>query len=106
MKLFTRMFESLGRSKEDAAKDALATLVLAAREDAAFRDRVLVVLKLPPTHRESLVRSAVEEMQRRGEPAEICAAFLTLATRAGAEIAARAIGGEGRGGSRAGPTRR
>ena len=51
----------------------------------------MFVLNLPVTHRESLVRTAVEEMERKGEPAEMRTAFLALATPEGAEAAARAI---------------
>ena len=91
MKLLAHVLERLSPSRDDAAKEVLASLVLAAREDAAFRDRVMFVLNLPVTHRESLVRTAVEEMERKGEPAEMRTAFLALATPEGAEAAARAI---------------
>jgi hypothetical protein len=91
MKLAARIAEWQRSSKEDVAKDALASLVFAAREDAAFRKRVLLVLNLPARDRESLVRTAVEEMERFGEPAALRAAFLALATPEGAEVAAKAM---------------
>ncbi len=79
-----------GPDGEDA-QEALAALILAARADEAFRRRVLAVVNLPARDREPLVRTAVEEMQRRGEPAAIRAAFLVLASPQGAAIAARAL---------------
>ncbi len=84
-----RIVRPLRGEDEAAAQDALADLVLAAREDEAFRQRVMFVLKLPTEQRESLVRSAVEEMTMRGEPAAMRAAFLVLSTSEGADAAAR-----------------
>ena len=91
MKLLAKIFGQRRSENDDAVRSVLASLILAAREDAAFRERVMLVLQLPPLQRESLVKTAVEEMERRGEPAEMRAAFLALATPDGAEIAARAI---------------
>ena len=93
MKLLARMLGRLQRSQEDAAKDTLASLVLAAREDPAFKQRVMLVLNLPAKDREPLVRTAVEEMERRGEPVDARAAFLALAAPGGAEFVARLIDG-------------
>ena len=76
---------------EGSAADALACLVLAAREDEAFRKRVILVLELPARQRESMVRSAVAEMSLRGESRAIQAAFAALSTTEGAEVAARLI---------------
>lgn len=51
----------------------------------------MAVLDLPAKDREAIVLTAVEEMERRGEPAYLRAAFLALATPEGAEAAAKAI---------------
>jgi hypothetical protein len=91
MTLVDRMIRKLRGEDESAVQDALASLVLAAREDEAFRQRVMSVLKLPPGQRASLVKSAVAEMKLRGEPAAIRAAFLALANPEGADVAARLI---------------
>ena len=91
MSLIDHLRRQLRGEPEDPMQDALATLVVAAREDEAFRQRVLWVLSLPADQREPLVRSAVAEMALRGEPGPIRAAFLSLATEAGAQQAARAI---------------
>ncbi len=88
-----RIIRKPGSGREEAARATLADLVLAARDDAAFRKRVMFVLKLPALQRESLVRSAVHEMELRGEPAALRAAFLVLATAEGAAAAARLIDG-------------
>ena len=90
MILFDRLIGRL-REKNANTKDALAELVLAARDDSEFKKRVLFVLHLPKAQRESLVNSAVEEMSLRGESVAVRAAFLSLATEEGAEVAARLI---------------
>ena len=72
-------------------RDALASLVLAAREDAAFREQLLVVLRLPRTQREPLITTALEQMALRGEPSFAREAFRILSTDAGARQAIRAL---------------
>jgi hypothetical protein len=79
------------RTIERPGADALATLILAAREDEAFRRRLTFVLRLPPKQREALVRTAVDEMRLQGEPAEARAAFVSVATEEGAAIALRLL---------------
>jgi hypothetical protein len=91
MTLIDRIVRKLHGADAKDAQDALASLVLAAREDSVFRERVMAVLELPTDRRESLVRSAVEEMKLRGEPAAVRAAFLVLATPEGAAAAAQQI---------------
>ncbi len=91
MTLVDRIIRRIRGEDEEAVQDALANLVLAAREDEAFRQRLMLVLELPAEQRESLVRSAVEDMKLRGEPAAIRAAFLALATAEAADAAARLI---------------
>jgi hypothetical protein len=87
--------KSAGGSRENLeaeVQEALAHLVLAAREDAAFRRQILLVLDLPRSQREAMVRTAVEAMRIKGEPEALRTAFLALATPPGAEAAARLIG--------------
>ena len=89
--LSQRIFKWLGGVEENPVEEVLATLVLAARDDEAFRKRVLLVLALPDRDRESMVRTAVEEMALRGEPLALRTAFLTLASPEGAAAAAKAL---------------
>ena len=63
------------RPERAGADDDFARLILAAKEDTAFRERLLFVLTLPRVQREPLVRTAVAEMQLRGEPSSVCTAF-------------------------------
>jgi len=74
-------------SEQDSGADALATLILAAREDAAFRQRLVIVLRLPASHREALIRTAVSEMRLRGEAPAVQKALLALSTEEGARTA-------------------
>lgn len=62
-------------------------LLLAARDDADFRARVVGFLRLPADQREPLMKTALHEMELRGEPAFVRAAFAVLATEAGATAA-------------------
>ena len=71
--------------------DALAALITAAREDHAFRKRLILVLRLPTAQREPLLHTAVEEMKLRGEPAAARQAFATLATEQGAKTALKLL---------------
>jgi len=84
--LVDRLLERRGTDRDSGA-DALATLILAAKEDEAFRKRLVSVLRLPRLQREPLVRTAVDEMRLRGEPADVRAAFVTLSTEEGARTA-------------------
>ncbi len=79
------------RGDRQSGADALASLILAARDDAAFRDRLVFLLRLPATQREPLVHTAIEEMRLRGEPAAARAAFAILATKSGAQTALRLL---------------
>ena len=84
------LIEKLARrshSKRETGADALATLIVAATEDAEFRRRLISVLRLPQSQRVSLVNTAVDEMRLRGESADVRAAFLTLSTEDGARTA-------------------
>jgi hypothetical protein len=65
----------------------LTTLLLAARDDAAFRRQLLFLLRAPSLQRQSLVNTAIHEMTLRDEPREARAAFALLATDAGAKAA-------------------
>ena len=75
------------QSDRHSRADVLATMVMAAREDPAFRKRLVLVLRLPRLQRESLVRTAVDEMRLRGESADVRAAFAALSTDEGARTA-------------------
>jgi hypothetical protein len=79
-------------SDKDTGADTLATLIMAASEDAAFRKRLVTVLRLPTAQREPLIRTAVDEMRLRGEPAGVQEAFLTLTTAHGAKVALHLLG--------------
>lgn len=91
MTFLSRLISRLRKSEENAVKDVLVSLVLEARENAAFGEHVMRVLNLPAADRELFVRTAVEEMERQGEPVKFRAAFLVLATPRGAEFVAKAI---------------
>lgn len=88
--MFTRLRNAFRLQAEDSG-EVLARLLLAAQEDAAFRQRILSLLKVPVVQRESLINTAVHEMRLRGESPAACAAFATLATDSGAEIALRVL---------------
>ena len=91
MKLIDRLSKVCRMRDADDAKDALATLILAARENKEFRRELIFLLGLPDEQRTPLVLTAVEEMKLKGEPPEICAAFSILATSDGAAAAIKAI---------------
>jgi hypothetical protein len=74
-------------SQGDPEEDTLARLIMAASEDAVFRKRLVFVLKLPQSQREPLMKTAVNEMRLRGEPAGARTAFLVLSTEEGARTA-------------------
>jgi hypothetical protein len=73
--------------QKDSGGDTLARLIMAASEDAAFRKRLVFVLKLPQSQREPLMKTAVDEMRLRGEPPDARTAFLALSTEEGARTA-------------------
>ena len=73
--------------REESPTDVIARLLLAAKEDDAFRQRILFLLQAPAAQRQSLVNSALHEMSMRGEPQNVRAAFAILATDEGARTA-------------------
>jgi hypothetical protein len=87
-------FMKRDRSVPESGADMLATLIVAASEDADFRKRLISVLRLPASQREPLIKTAVDEMRLRGEPANIRSAFLTLATQHGAQTALHLLEGD------------
>lgn len=89
MKLFAKIRRALAGHGDTG--DTLARLLLAAKEDEAFRKRVWFILQLPAAQRESLIHSAVHEMRLRGESEAACAAFATLAAEEGAATARRIL---------------
>ena len=73
--------------REEEPQDVIARLLLAAKEDDAFRQRILFLLQAPTAQRQSLVNSALHEMSLRGEPQSVRTAFAVLATDEGARAA-------------------
>jgi len=71
--------------------EGAARLLIAAREDEAFGQRVRFLLRLPGPQRTSLVNTALHEMTLRGEPQSLREAFAVLATDTGAAAALRAL---------------
>ena len=80
-------------SKEDDPCEVMATLLLAAKEDATLRTSILCLLHTPPAQRESLINTALHQMQLRGESAGNCAAFAMLGTESGAKTALAVLAG-------------
>jgi hypothetical protein len=80
--------------KGDNAGEAIARLLLVAKEDAAFKRQLEGILRLASHHRGSLLNDAVHQMYLHGEPASFQAAFAVLATDEGAAAALRVIGDE------------
>jgi hypothetical protein len=78
-------------AKEHGGSDTLASLIMAAQEDAAFRARLVAVLRLPLAQRRSIMNTAIEEMRLRGEPAAAQQAFAMLTTDQGAQTALRLL---------------
>jgi hypothetical protein len=66
-------------------------MLMAAREDPAFREQVLALLQLPVAQRQPMIHTVLHEMRLRGEPPAARAAFATLATEAGAATALRIL---------------
>lgn len=83
-----KIFKRVGAARNG---DSLARLIMAAREDHAFRKRLILVLRLPTSQREPLLNTAVEEMKLRGESAAARQAFATLATEEGAKTALKLL---------------
>lgn len=79
------------RRQSSDGLDELASLILAARDDPAFREQLVFILKLPRTQRQPLIHTAVEEMRLRGEPTAACAAFSALANDTNAQAALRLL---------------
>lgn len=92
MKRFYAFSRPVPPSARDASGDALARLLLAAKEDAAFRVYLTRILHLPAGPRQSLINTALHEMTLRGEPAEIRAAFASLIAQEAADHALAFLG--------------
>lgn len=75
----------------NGGEDALAALVMAAREDHTFRRRLILVLRLPLSQRQPLLHTAIEEMRLRGEPVAARLAFATVASEEGARTALKLL---------------
>ena len=73
------------------AGDTVALLILAAKQDSAFRKQLETVLQLPSRERVAIVHTAVREMQMRGEPQYFCDAFVVLANDMAAATALKLL---------------
>jgi hypothetical protein len=67
-----------GKSPVGASESA-TVLLLAAREDPEFGDRLQAILRLPSFHRKSMINTALNEMQLKGEPPLLMQAIALLA---------------------------
>lgn len=76
---------------EGDSGDVLARLLQAAKEDNAFREQVLNILRLPLVQRQSIVNNALHEMELKGEPGSVRQAFAVLATEEGAALARKIL---------------
>jgi len=73
-------------------RDAVASLLVAAREDPTLHRQLLALLRAPALQRASILGTARHEMELRGEPAAYCAALAVLASDEGARLALQALG--------------
>ena len=71
-------------SSRKGISESATVLLLAAKEDKEFGDRLRVVLRLPSFHRKSMINSALAEMQAKGEPPLLMQAIALLADDASA----------------------
>ena len=67
-----------GKSPGDVSESA-TVLLLAAREDPELGDRLRAILRLPSFHRKSMINTALNEMQLKGEPPLLMQAIALLA---------------------------
>ena len=77
------MQSNLGPSRKGISESA-TVLLLAAKEDREFGNRLRVVLRLPSFQRKSMINSALAEMQAKGEPPLLMQAIALLADDASA----------------------
>ena len=75
----------------NASHEEFTSLLLAARNDRAFRSELLALARMPTFQRQSLVNTALHEMALRGESRSIRAAIALLATDEGARIAIESL---------------
>lgn len=86
MRLLGRI-RQLFQPRERDSTEELAQLLLAARDDEAFRQQLIGWLRAPAWQRQSLLHTALHEMELRGEPPSVRSAFVRLATDEGAKTA-------------------
>jgi hypothetical protein len=67
------------RPSREGISDSATVLLLAAKEDREFGDRLRLVLRLPSFQRKSMINSALAEMQAKGEPALLMQAIALFA---------------------------
>jgi hypothetical protein len=90
MNCIKKFLDGLVSHEEDPA-DSIASLVLAAKDNAALRSQILYVLDFPTDKRRILVDSAIEKMTLNGESESIKSAFAILATDIGARAVSRIL---------------
>jgi hypothetical protein len=85
---------SLAKRQEEDPRDAIASLLSAAKEDRVFRRQMLFLLRAPAVHRKALLNTALYEMKLRAEPKSVRVAFAVLATDEGRKAALAALNDE------------
>jgi hypothetical protein len=93
MSLLSKLRSLVGPQKEDGL-DEIASLMLAAKEDEKLRNQILFLVRAPAIHRNSLVATALHEMELRGESKGARAAFALLGTEEGARAALELLSGK------------
>ncbi len=78
-------------STGESADDLVARLLMAARSDETLKTQILYLARLPGHQRESVVNTAIHEMELRGESRADRAAFALLATEEGSAAALRLL---------------
>lgn len=90
MRVLPKLARLVARPPRDP-RDALAALLVAAKEDPALSRQLLALLQAPALQRASILNTALHEMELRGEPAAARAVFAVLASESGAAAALRAL---------------
>lgn len=91
MSLLKHLNSLFSYRQESGAREDVATLLMAAREDEALRAEIENLLQMPDADRGALIQTAVEEMKLKSESATARAAFAMLGTPEGATAAREAL---------------
>ena len=73
--------------KEEEPGDVITSLLLAAKNNPELRQQLVFLLSAASVHRQSLINTALHQMERQGEPRSVRAAFALLASDEGAKTA-------------------